>query len=191
MNDTSIFDAAYHQERCLTQAMAQDVERQRSRPSMLLRPSLTIDGNQWCALYGANLQDGVCGFGDSPELAMADFDFNWKKSLVASPIKPEPQAEPKWRCFHCDEAFTEAEDAETHFGKSEHSQPACQIDAAEYRAMEERMRRYNEEDSDLHRTMYGMQSDHQTALQREEEKGYARGLKDGMVEPQAPSDALK
>jgi hypothetical protein len=36
-----------------------------------------MDGNQWCALYGDNLQDGVCGFGDSPAAAMQDFDMAW------------------------------------------------------------------------------------------------------------------
>ena len=46
-------------------------------PSFMLKPRLCIDGNQWCALYGDNLQDGVAGFGDSPDLAYLDFDKNW------------------------------------------------------------------------------------------------------------------
>lgn len=53
------------------------------RPSVLFRPHLSIDGNQWCALYGDNLQDGVAGFGDSPEAAMRDFDQAWGKKLEA------------------------------------------------------------------------------------------------------------
>ncbi len=51
------------------------------RPSVLFRPKLSIDGNQWCALYGENLQDGVAGFGDSPTKAMWDFDRAWQKDL--------------------------------------------------------------------------------------------------------------
>ena len=51
------------------------------RPSVLFRPSISIDGNQWCALYGEDLQRGVAGFGDSPALAMHDFDANWLKKL--------------------------------------------------------------------------------------------------------------
>lgn len=47
------------------------------RPSVLYRPALSIDGNQWCALYGANLQDGVAGFGDTIADAMRDFDNAW------------------------------------------------------------------------------------------------------------------
>ena len=51
------------------------------RPTVLLRPALSIDGNQWCALYGENLQDGVAGFGDSPELACQAFDKAWNARL--------------------------------------------------------------------------------------------------------------
>lgn len=51
------------------------------RPSVLYRPKLSIDGNQWCALYGDNIQDGVAGFGDSPAKAMQAFDAAWAESL--------------------------------------------------------------------------------------------------------------
>lgn len=30
------------------------------------------DGDQWCALYGEDLQVGIAGFGNTPFLAMAD-----------------------------------------------------------------------------------------------------------------------
>lgn len=51
------------------------------RPSAVFRPRLSIDGNQWCALYGDNLQDGVAGFGASPADAMWDFDKTWSAKL--------------------------------------------------------------------------------------------------------------
>lgn len=59
-----------------------------SLPSAIWRPSLSVDGNQWCALYGDNLQDGVVGFGDSPSAAMADFDRNWYEKLPAKTASP-------------------------------------------------------------------------------------------------------
>lgn len=34
------------------------------------------DGNQWCILWGKNLQDGIAGFGDTPYLAVLDFNKN-------------------------------------------------------------------------------------------------------------------
>lgn len=46
-------------------------------PSAVYRPALTVDGDQWCALYGANLQDGIAGFGETPAAAMHDFDKAW------------------------------------------------------------------------------------------------------------------
>lgn len=51
------------------------------RPSLVLRPALSIDGNQWCALHGKNLQEGVAGFGDSPDAAYWDFDRKWVNKL--------------------------------------------------------------------------------------------------------------
>lgn len=58
------------------------------RPCMKWRPRLFIDGNQWCALYGENLQDGVAGFGDSPEAAMLAFDREWVTPLKAAGKAP-------------------------------------------------------------------------------------------------------
>ena len=54
---------------------------EQTRPCVLFKPRLSIDGNQWCALYGDNLQDGVAGFGNSPSDAMDDFDRNWLTKL--------------------------------------------------------------------------------------------------------------
>lgn len=51
------------------------------RPCVLFRPKVYIDGDQWCALYGDDLQSGVAGFGVSPDKAMRDFDKNWYESL--------------------------------------------------------------------------------------------------------------
>lgn len=47
------------------------------RPFRLLKTSISLDGNQWCVLYGDNLQDGVAGFGSSPDEASRAFDTAW------------------------------------------------------------------------------------------------------------------
>lgn len=52
-----------------------------SLPHVLMRPQISLDGDQWCALYGDNLHDGVAGFGDSPSEAMAAFDLAWTEKL--------------------------------------------------------------------------------------------------------------
>lgn len=56
---------------------AELVELERIRPFMLLRPKMYPDGDQWCALYGDNLQNGVCAFGRTPADAARQFDIEW------------------------------------------------------------------------------------------------------------------
>jgi len=51
------------------------------RPSTVHKPKLFKDGNMWCALYGINLQEGVAGFGKSPEYAMIAFDKEWNMDI--------------------------------------------------------------------------------------------------------------
>lgn len=62
----------------------EDVGRSLTRPSVLFRPRISVDGNQWCALYGENLQDGVAGFGDTPAAAMAAFDRAWSTETASA-----------------------------------------------------------------------------------------------------------
>jgi hypothetical protein len=54
--------------------MGRDLNNERIRPVYLLRPRLFMDGNSWCALYGENIQDGICAFGDTPAEAAERFD---------------------------------------------------------------------------------------------------------------------
>lgn len=56
------------------------------RPCVVFKPQLFKDGNQWCALFGEDLQAGVAGFGDSPSAAMYAFDEAWRAKLPASAI---------------------------------------------------------------------------------------------------------
>lgn len=51
-------------------------------PSCLYKPTITKDGNQFCALLGEDIQSGVCGFGDSPAEAFKDFDKSWHTSIA-------------------------------------------------------------------------------------------------------------
>lgn len=60
-----------------------DLSHELLRPFMLLKTTIFIDGNRWCVLYGDNLQDGVGGFGISPDEASRDFDRAWYSELKA------------------------------------------------------------------------------------------------------------
>lgn len=65
----------------MVQAAWQEAAWASASPSAIYRPRIAIDGNMWCAVYGDNIQEGVAGFGESPALAMADFDKNWNAKL--------------------------------------------------------------------------------------------------------------
>jgi hypothetical protein len=86
--------------------------------------------------------------------------------------------EREWRCFYCDEVFTDPDDAWVHFGDDHMSDAACQADVRAVREMERELARYRAEDSDKDRDMYRMQAEHAAALRRAEEEGYRRGLVD-------------
>lgn len=81
--DASVLQQEFNAAVVLTEARLQELDNARdaARPSMRLRPQLSIDGNQWCALFGQSLQDGVAGFGESPDAAYKDFDRAWMESL--------------------------------------------------------------------------------------------------------------
>lgn len=55
----------------------QDVASEYARPSVVRRPRIFPDGDQWCALLGDDLQSGVAGFGVTPEAACKAFDKEW------------------------------------------------------------------------------------------------------------------
>lgn len=50
------------------------------------------DGNQWCILVGDNIQEGICGFGDTIEDAL----YNFLKEICKTRQKPT-KVEPKFK----------------------------------------------------------------------------------------------
>jgi hypothetical protein len=70
------FGNVSHQVVCVAHEYESAAQEQQ-RPCVVFQPKLSMDGNQWCALYGDNLQEGVAGFGDAPAKAMSDFDKQW------------------------------------------------------------------------------------------------------------------
>ena len=75
-----VSEAIFHEAR-MAGAAIQEAAGAHMSPSAVFKPRLSVDGDQWCALYGENLQDGVAGFGGSPAEAMLDFDSNWHAKL--------------------------------------------------------------------------------------------------------------
>ena len=89
-------NAISHEAFCAGQAWQQAAAAY-ERPCVLWKPRLFIDGNQWCALFGENIQEGVVGFGDSPDEAMWAFDAAWRKKLSPLPgAQPTPSVPDGW-----------------------------------------------------------------------------------------------
>ena len=55
----------------------QEAAWEQQRPCVMFKPTLSKDGNMWCALFGDDLQVGVAGFGPRPIDAMWAFDQAW------------------------------------------------------------------------------------------------------------------
>lgn len=53
----------------------QEAAWEQQRPCVVFKPTLTKDGNMWCALLGDDLQVGIAGFGPTPAKAMYAFDM--------------------------------------------------------------------------------------------------------------------
>jgi hypothetical protein len=55
------------------------------QPHVVYKVRVFPDGDMWCALYGGNIQEGVCGFGVTPAKACYDFDKNWTSQGAQQP----------------------------------------------------------------------------------------------------------
>lgn len=94
-----------------------------------------------------------------------------------------------WRCFHCDEVFTDPKAAANHFGVDHvGDETLCQMAQVDggiakvIADLAEELQRYRSEDNTSYREFYALGADHRAALIREEQKGYDRGLADARAE---------
>lgn len=63
------------------------IERQDYNLFALLKPDIYMDGNQWCVSYGekGNPMEAIQGFGNSPYLAILDFNKSFYSELKQAP----------------------------------------------------------------------------------------------------------
>lgn len=93
----------------------------------------------------------------------------------------------EWKCFHCGQGFTREQErwAREHFGRDEGETPVCLMRVpgeggllAALRKAQDELAAYRNEDTELMRSLYALAADYEQRLIREEEIGYARGLRD-------------
>jgi hypothetical protein len=93
-----------------------------------------------------------------------------------------------WRCFQCDEVFTEERCARLHFGREEGATPACALKGADggllkaLRDAEEQaddaIQMMHAESTDAAKAYHSQRCRHTQALISAEEAGYERGMDD-------------
>jgi hypothetical protein len=109
-----------------------------------------------------------------------------------------PTPDHGWVCFHCGESFPGTfagqRAAAEHFGALPEAIPGCRLRMRKgersllrwirwlERELRELRARVAAEDTDKDRQFYAMEADHRQALIREEEKGYAAGVRDARKE---------
>lgn len=59
-----------------------DAAEKRRMWAVILGLTPIQDGDQWCILWGADLQTGVAGFGETPVAAIAAFENEMYKKAV-------------------------------------------------------------------------------------------------------------
>lgn len=129
-----------------------------------------------------------------------------KEALSAHPHPVETvQADVQpvaWRCFHCDEVFTDRTLACEHFGADEFADPACQIKMGAERSLLSALRHAEKdaadawcaiqnETTDAAKAYYAQAGRHGEQLRATEELGYERGLADGRAECQREKDGMR
>ena len=67
----------HHEELRHQSDMMLHVEREEYNLFSMLKPTLSRDGNQWCVLFGEDLQSGIAGFGDTPHKAILAWNKAW------------------------------------------------------------------------------------------------------------------
>lgn len=105
----------------------------------------------------------------------------------------------QWRCFHCGDTFTQSQHAHAreHFGRDEGETPVCLMRVpgehgliAALRKAQDELASWRAESDPLTRAIECQAADYEQRLIREEEKGYARGLKD-YTKVEGERDALR
>ena len=69
------FDCMAHQEK-----MNLIVEQEEYNLFSMLKPKLYKDQNTWCCLLGEDIISGISGFGDTPYLAILDWQRSFHKN---------------------------------------------------------------------------------------------------------------
>ena len=64
-----------------------------ARPSVLFKPTISADGDMWCAMLGDNPVEGLCAYGKTVHEALQNFDTAFYKERTPKAYQLEKQRE--------------------------------------------------------------------------------------------------
>jgi hypothetical protein len=155
-------------------------------------PVFLLRGQDALACKTVMFYASLCQSHQAPEIAakalahaerMAAWPTQKLPDLAPADQQVRHSAPVGWRCFHCDENFTDRDAARLHFGATEFDKPACQIDIEHVRWVQAQYQRAVDEDTEALRAIGRLASEHETLRRRAEEQGYAKGLDDAKKHP--------
>ncbi len=81
MND---LEHRFWEEKITTATMLREAAEEDTKLNLIahLKPKLSIDGNMYCLLFGKDLQEGICGFGESMSKAVNSFYEDYHADLI-------------------------------------------------------------------------------------------------------------
>lgn len=126
---------------------------------------------------------------EEPKVAAHDDPHRLERYAVTAATIIEADPPKEWRCFHCDELFTDVEKAKAHFGVIEGDYPACKLNQIEggllelYRQAQQELEMWRNEDSKSDREFYILGATHAKALIEAEQRGWRQGLMDAVIKP--------
>lgn len=156
--------------------------------SLYVREPYYLGSCDKCGWVGSTELCGTDSFGDDsdvycPRCHASGADCG--KVAAALSALPAGTVEPvAWRCFHCDEVFTDVAAAREHFGETLDDEPICQVTVERYRAVERELESYRNESDATSRTFYDIGHRAAVAARDAEQKGYDRGLADAKAYPE-------
>jgi hypothetical protein len=142
------------------------------------------DAVGWWVFGQGNARKVDSGRDEAKAAAQADYTSRILSALDLSAIVPPPDEVVAWRCFHCDEVFTDEKCAREHFGDTLEVEPICQVTAERYREVERQLESYRNESDATSRTFYDNGHKAAVAERDAEQKGYDRGIADAKAYPE-------
>lgn len=190
-------DAAKRIAKAFNAFEAEDDDRFKEAVAGLSQSQPSVERSQ-LTMHRTRISGQIWGaWKDGPKPSV-DAPYEAEEATFVRASAPQPDAKASgvegWRCFHCDEVFTDEHAARLHFGVDEGATPTCLIKGSEG-GLVEALRRaekdaadawfaIHNETTDAAKAFHAQAARHQEQLRAVEQVGYDRGIAGAKAHPQ-------